>query len=125
LFTSQAKEEVLDRLVKIFWIESKTKEDNDYSTPISEDLMIKMKKSSCILPDGHIKLPTLWKEGKPLTPSNYEYAKVRLFSLLGSKLMTCNETLLRDYEQVFLKWEKLGYIERVEDNNPTKRNMWY
>jgi hypothetical protein len=72
---SQAKEEVLEGLVKKFWMQSNTKEIADYSTPISEDLlMIKMKNSLCILPDGHIKLPTLWKEGKTLTPSNYEYA---------------------------------------------------
>jgi hypothetical protein len=53
LFTSQAKEEVLDRLIQNFWMESNTREGGNYATPISEDLiMIKMKKQLKIPPDS-------------------------------------------------------------------------
>jgi hypothetical protein len=91
LFTALAKEEVLDKLVKNFWMDEQTPQDEDYATPIADDLiMLKMQDSLTILPDGHIQLPTLWKEGLPQTQSNFEYAKKRLFALLGSKQMTTN-----------------------------------
>jgi hypothetical protein len=77
-----------------------------------------------MLPDGHIQLPTIWKEGLPKKQNNFEYAKKRLIALLGSKLMT-NGTLLKDYDDVFLKWEASDYIERVEDKNPLRPNVWY
>jgi cytochrome oxidase assembly protein ShyY1 len=81
-FMMIAKEEVLDRLVKNFWMETDTPQDDDYATPIAEDLiMMKMRKTMKILPDGHIQLPTLWKEELPQRENNYEYAKTRLFSL--------------------------------------------
>jgi hypothetical protein len=31
----------------------------------------------------------------------------------------------RFYQNVFHKWEKSGYIERIEEENPARRNMWY
>jgi hypothetical protein len=61
----------------------------------------------------------------PLTENNYEYAKKRLFALLGSRLMTTKANLRQDYEEVFKKWEKLGYIERAIDTNPTRPNTWH
>jgi hypothetical protein len=36
-----------------------------------------------------------------------------------------NGTLLKDYNDVFLKWEASGYIEKVQDKNPLRRNVWY
>jgi hypothetical protein len=67
-------------------MDKRTPQDDDYATPIGNNLiMMKIKKELTILPDGHIQLPTLWKEGQPNTHNNYEYAKKRLFSLLGSK----------------------------------------
>jgi hypothetical protein len=75
LFTALAKEEVLDRLVKNFWMDKRTLQDDDYATPIADDLiMMKMKKELKILPDGHIELPTLWKQGPPQTQNNFECA---------------------------------------------------
>jgi hypothetical protein len=82
-------------------------------------------KELTILPDGHIQLPTLLKEGQPNTHNNYEFAKNKLFSLLGLKSMTLNNNLLRDYGEVIKKWEKSGYIERVVDPNTTRLNLWY
>jgi hypothetical protein len=74
-----------------------TPEDDNYATPIQDDLIMqKMKEELTILKDGHIQLPTLWKEGRPKTQNNYEYAKKRLFALLGSKGMTSSPTLLDD-----------------------------
>jgi hypothetical protein len=103
--TAVAKEEALDRLVKNFWMDIATPEDDDYATPIADDIiMLKMKEEVVILDDGHIHLPTLWRHGLPLTENNYEYAKKRLFALLGSKLMTTKANLLQDYEEVFKKW---------------------
>jgi hypothetical protein len=62
-----------------------TSQDDDYATPIADDLiMMRMKKELVMLPDGHIQLPMIWKEGLPKTQNNFEYAKKRLFSLLGS-----------------------------------------
>jgi hypothetical protein len=119
-----AKEEVLDRLVKNFWMETDTPQDDDYATPIADDLiMMKMRQTMKILPDGHIQLPTLWKEGLPQTEN--KYAKTRLFSLLGSKVMTSSTTLLNDYEEVIKKWEASGYIEKVQDENLMRPNAWY
>jgi hypothetical protein len=106
-------------------MDERTPQDDDYATPIADDLiMMRMKKELEMLPDGHIQLPTIWKEGLPKTQNNFEYAKKRLFLLLGSKLMT-NGTLLKDYNDVFLKWEASGYIERVQDENPLRPNVWY
>jgi hypothetical protein len=103
----------LDRLVKNFWIDGCTPEDDNYATPIQDDLIMqKMKEELTILKDGHIQLPTLWKEGRPKTQNNYEYAKKRLFALLGSKGMTSSPTLLDDYGQVIQKWKDSGYIEK-------------
>jgi hypothetical protein len=108
------------------WTDNRTPKDDDYATPIGDDLiMMKMKKELTILPDGHIQLPTLWKEGQPNTHKNYEHAKNRLFSLLGSKSMTSNDNLLKDYGEVIQKWEESGYIEKVVDPNPTRPNLWY
>jgi hypothetical protein len=126
LFTALAKEEVLDKLVKNVWMDERTPQDDDYATPIADDLiMIKMQDSLTILPDSHIQLPTLWKEGLPQTRSNFEYAKKRLFALLGSKQMTTNPALINDYHQVFKKWEASGYIEKIVDTNPARVNLWY
>jgi hypothetical protein len=42
--TAVAKEEALDWLVKNFWMDTATPEDNDYATPIADDIiMLKMK----------------------------------------------------------------------------------
>jgi hypothetical protein len=83
------KEEGLDRMVKNFWMDEQTPQGDDYGTPIAGDLiMMKMQEQIKILPDGHIQLPTLWKDGMPQTQNNFEYAKKQLFSLLKSKLMT-------------------------------------
>jgi hypothetical protein len=93
---------------------------------IGDDLiMMHMQKELTILPDGHIQLPTLWKDVLPKTHYNYEYSKNRLFSLLGSKSMTANNNLLKDYGEVIKKWEESGYVERVMDPNPTRPNLWY
>jgi hypothetical protein len=125
LLTVLPKEEALDRLVKNFWMDERTSQDDNYATPIADDLIMqRMKKELVMLPDGHIQLPTIWKEGLPKTQNNFEYAKKRRFSLLGSKLMT-NGTLLKDYSDVFLKWEASGYIEKVQDQNPLRPNVWY
>jgi hypothetical protein len=126
LFTALAKEEVLDRLVKNFWMDKRTLQDDDYATPIADDLiMMKMKKELKILPDGHIELPTLWKQGPPQTQNNFECAKTRLFQLLGSKLMTSDPTLMDKYQVVFKKWQDSGFIELIQDDNPTRPNLWY
>jgi hypothetical protein len=51
-FTALGKEEVLDRLVKNFWMDERTAQDDDYATPIADDLiMMKMKKELKMLPD--------------------------------------------------------------------------
>jgi hypothetical protein len=43
-------------------METDTPQDDDYATPIADDLiMMKMRQTMKILPDGHIQLPTLWK----------------------------------------------------------------
>jgi hypothetical protein len=82
-------------------MDGRTPEDDDNAKPIQDDLMMqKMKEELIIIQDGHIQLPTLWKEGRPETQNNYEYAKKRLFALLGSKGMTSSPTLLDDYGQV-------------------------
>jgi hypothetical protein len=107
-------------------MDNRTPKDDDYATPIGNDLiMMKMKNELTILLDGHIKLTTLWKDGQPRTQNNYEYAKNRLFLLLGLKSMTSNDNLLKDYGEVIKKWEESGYIERVIDPNPTRPNLWY
>jgi hypothetical protein len=73
LFTVSQKEEALDRFVKNFWMDERTLQDDDYATPIADDIiMMKMKNGLKILPDGHIELPTLWKEGNPHTQNNFE-----------------------------------------------------
>jgi hypothetical protein len=77
--------------------------------------MMKMKKELKILPDGHIEPPTLWKQGPPQTQNNFECAKTRLFSLLESKLMTSDPTLMDKYQAVFKKWQDSGYIELIQD----------
>jgi hypothetical protein len=33
--------------------------------------------------------------------------------------------LLQDYDNVIKKWEKLRYIEKITDENPTRPNLWY
>jgi hypothetical protein len=86
---------------------------------------MKMKKELKILPDGHIELPTLWKQGPPQTQNNFECAKTRLFQLLGSKLMTSDPTQMKEYQAVFKKWQDSGYIELIQDDNPTRPNLWY
>jgi hypothetical protein len=93
-------------------MDKRTLQDDDYATPIADDLILmKMKKELKILPDGHIELPTLWKQGPPQTQNNFECAKRRLFQLLGSKLMTSDPTLMKKYQAVFKKWQDSGYIE--------------
>jgi hypothetical protein len=57
--------------------------------------------------------------------NNYEYAKNRLFLLLGSKCITSNDKLLKDYGEVIEKWEESVYIEKVVDPNLTRLNLWY
>jgi hypothetical protein len=106
-------------------MDERMSQDDDYATPIANDLiMMRMKKELVMLPDGHIQLPTIWKEGLPKRQNNFEYAKKRLFSLLGPKLMT-NGTLLKDYNDVFLEWEASGYIEKVQVENLLRPNVWY
>jgi hypothetical protein len=62
--TAVAKEEALDWLVKNFWMDTATPEDDDYVTPIADDIiMLKLKQEVVILDDGHIQLPTLWRQG--------------------------------------------------------------
>jgi hypothetical protein len=101
-------------------------QDDDYATPIADDIiMMKMKTELKILPDGYIELPTLWKEGRPHTQNNFEYAKKRLVALLALKMMTKNDTLLKDYADVIKKWEASGYIERIVDPNLTRKDLWY
>jgi hypothetical protein len=34
-------------------------------------------------------------------------------------------TLLKDYSDVFLKWEASGYIEKVQDKNLLRPNVWF
>jgi hypothetical protein len=109
ILTALHKEEALDQMVKSFWMDNQTPQDDDYATPIADDLiMMKMKEQFKILSDGHIQLPMLWKEGMPQTQNNFEYAKNLLFALLGSKLKTKNDSLLQDYDNVIKKWEKSG-----------------
>jgi hypothetical protein len=56
LFTVQAREEHLDKLVKTFWLDQSTPTDDDMATPIREDiLMQQIKNSLIILPNGQIK----------------------------------------------------------------------
>jgi hypothetical protein len=65
-------------------MDEQTLQDDDYATPMADDIiMIKMKTELKILPDGHVELSTLWKEGRPHTQNNLEYAKKRLFALLA------------------------------------------
>jgi hypothetical protein len=98
------KRRSFDRLEKNFWMDERKSQDDDYATLIADDLiMMKMKKELKILPDGHIELPTLWKQGSPQTQHNFECAKTRLFQLLGSKLLTSDPTLMKDYQAVFKK----------------------
>jgi hypothetical protein len=73
LLTVSPKEEALDRLVKNFWMDERASQDDDYATPIADDLiMMRMKKELVMLPDGHIQLPTIWKEGLPKTQNNFK-----------------------------------------------------
>jgi hypothetical protein len=60
LLSVSPKQAVLDGLVKNFWMDNRTPKDDDYATPIGDDLiMMKRKKELTILLDGHIQLPTL------------------------------------------------------------------
>jgi hypothetical protein len=40
-------------------------------------------------------------------------------------MMTKSDKLLKDYADVIKKWEASGYIERIVDPNPTRKDLWY
>jgi hypothetical protein len=126
MFTVQAREEHLDRLVKNFWLDQSTPGDDNLSTPIQEDLLMKKIQQSLVkLPSGKLKLPCLWKDETRDIPNNYDMCKRRLGSLLGSKLITDTAKLLGDYTDIFRKLEEKDYIEQVLDTFPGRKGVWY
>jgi hypothetical protein len=126
IFTVQAREEHLDRLVKNFWIGQSTPGDGDLSTPIQEDSLVKKIQRSLVkLPSGKLQLPCLWKDETRNIPNNYNMCKRRLGSLLGSKLITDTAKLLGNYNNIFRKWEEKDNIEQVLDTFPRRKGVWY
>jgi hypothetical protein len=126
LFTVQAREEHLDKLVKTFWLDQSTPTDDNMATPIREDIpMQQIKKSLIILPNGQLQLACLWKNGLPDLPNNYELCKKRLIALLSSKLITTTTSLVSDYNAIFDKWDESGYIKQVFDPCPHRQWVWY
>jgi hypothetical protein len=126
MFTVQAKEEHLDKLVKTFWLDQTTPGDDDLATPIQDDiLMDKISRSLIQLPLGKLQLPCLWKTKQPNIPNNYDMCKNRLISLLSSKLITTTTQLLGDCNAIFQKWEDKGDIEQVLDPYPRRQGVWY
>jgi hypothetical protein len=126
MFTVQAREEHLDRLVKNFWLDQSRPGDDDLSSPIQEDLLMKKIKRSLVkLPSGKLQLPCLWKDETRDIPNNYDMCKRRLGSLLGSKLIRDTAKLLGDYNDIFRKWEEKDYIEQVLDTFPRRKRGWY
>jgi hypothetical protein len=107
MFTVQAREEHLDRLVKNFWLDQSTPGDDNLLTPIQEDLLMKKIQQSFVkLPSGKLQLLCLWKDETRDIPNNYDMCKRRLVSLLGSKLITDTAKLLGNYNDIFRKWEE-------------------
>jgi hypothetical protein len=126
MFTVQAREEHLDKLVGTFWLDETTPGDDDLATPIKDNLLMdKISRSLKQLPSGKLQLPCLWKTKHPNIPNNYNMCKNRLVSLLSSKLITTTTQLLRDYNDIFKKWEEKGYIEQVLDPYPRRQGVWY
>ena len=81
MFTTLTQEEQLDKLVKTFWMDESSPEDDDLSSSIKDDLIAqKIKDSLVVLPNGQLEMPCLWKDGRPKLPYNFNYAKIRLFS---------------------------------------------
>jgi hypothetical protein len=39
--------------------------------------------------------------------------------------MTSDPTLMKKFQAVFNKWQDLGYIKLIQDDNPTRPNLWY
>ena len=68
--------------------------------------------------DGRITLPCLWKPDCPPVKNNFDYALVRLRSLLNSKLLR-DPKVREAYDQVFKKWESEGIIESIRVDNPS------
>jgi hypothetical protein len=94
MFTVQAREERLDKLVKTFWLDKEEQGDDDLATPIQDDILLeKINESLVRLPDGQLQLLCLWKNGKPNIPNSYDLCKKRLISLLSSKLITTTDGL--------------------------------
>jgi hypothetical protein len=44
---------------------------------------------------------------------------------LALRMMTKNDTLIKYYADLIKKWEASGYIERIVDPNPTRKDLWY
>jgi hypothetical protein len=126
MFTVQAREEHLDKLVKMFWFDQTTPGDDDLGTPIQDDIFkFKISRSLKQLPLGKLLLPCLWKNKQPNIPNNYDMCKNRLILLLSSKLITTTTQLSGDYNAIFQKWEDKGYIEQVIDPYPRRQGVWY
>jgi hypothetical protein len=126
MFTVQAREEHLDKLVKMFWLDQTMPGDDELATPIQDDiLMDKISISLKQLPSGKLQLPCLWKTKQPNIPNNYTMCKNRLISLLSYKLITTTTQLLGDYHAIFQKWEDKGYIEQVLDPYRGRQGVWY
>jgi hypothetical protein len=125
MFTVQAREEHLDRLVKNFWLDQSTPGDDNLLTPIQEDLLMKKIQQSFVkLPSGKLQLLCLWKDETRDIPNNYDMCKRRLVSLLGSKLITDTAKLLGNYNDIFRKWEEKDNIEQVLDTFPRRKGVW-
>jgi hypothetical protein len=63
----QSKEEHLDKLVEMFWMDQSTPHDDDLDTPIQDNLILeKIKKSLTRLPSGKLQIPCLWKTKCPI-----------------------------------------------------------
>jgi hypothetical protein len=123
MFTVQAREEHLDKLIGTFWLDETTPGDDDLATPIKDNLLMdKISRSLKQLTSG---LPCLWKTKHPNITNNYNMCKNRLVSLLSSKLITTTTQLLRDHNDIFKKWEEKGYIEQVLDPYPRRQGVWY
>jgi hypothetical protein len=124
MFTVQAREEHLDKLVKTFWLDQTTPGDDDLATPNQDDiLMDKISRSLKQLPFGKLQLPCLWKTIQTVIPNNYDMCKNRLILLLSSKLITTTTQLLGDYNAIFQKWEDKRYIEQILDPYPRRQGV--
>ena len=108
----------LNSLVERHWTLNESLCDDQLSSSFQEDAALTcLKDGYTVCKGGRVQLPCLWKDDQTFIPSNFDYARKRLRSLLQSKLLR-DSSVKNAYDGVFKQWEKESIIHRIVVANP-------